>query len=492
VIPTRNEVDNMEPLLTRLAAALAHAEHEIVVVDDSDDGTEQRIAALTPGRHEVTVIHRDGPDRSGGLSTAVVRGLHRARGEFVCVMDADLQHPPEMVAAMLAAGVAGADLVVASRYVKRGSNHGLEGWRRRVLSRAATSLAQVLFSEARRSSDPLSGFFLCRCRVLDGIEFRPAGFKILLELLVCVPGIGVVDLPLRMDPRAAGHSKAGAEQGLLYLSHLRSLFWDVRGSARMWKFAMVGLSGLAVLLPLIALLSGPAHLPAPVAFIPAFGASLVWNTALNRAWTFADQRRGFGNGGTNYFIRGLVTGLLAFAGYSALVAVGLPPVVAALASALSGMVINGLVNRSAIRRRPRLWSDVVRTAGVQAALHRIAVELGADRTYLLPSHGASPAALPAQLVDRVATQRRAVLFVEAPSFRAQRRSNVTVASTLLVPVIAGGEVGAVLVCERVSSRPFDDAHLDAAMTAAHELTALLGDDDPDAEELALQVGAGRV
>ena len=143
----------------------------------------------------------------------------------------------------------------------------------------------------RRLAEALAGFFLCRRALLDGIEFRPVGFKILLELLVCVPGLEVRDVPLRFERRHAGASKATMGQGLLYLRHLRSLFFEVEGSARRWKFALVGGSGLAVFLPLLAVLSGPGHLPALLAFLPAFALSVGWNASLNRLWTFADLRR---------------------------------------------------------------------------------------------------------------------------------------------------------------------------------------------------------
>src|SRR5579864_3964941 len=257
VVPTRNEAANLEPLWNRLAAALRGVAYELCFVDDSDDDTAERIAAMEQAHPEVRLLARRGLDRAGGLSTAVVAGLRMARGEFVCVMDADLQHPPELIPRLLDQAAAGADLVVASRYVAGGSSAGLDGWIRRAVSRGASLVAQVLFREARLTTDPLSGFFLCRRTLIDGIEFRPVGFKILLELLVCVPGLGVVDVAVTQQRRAHGSSKAEMRQGLLYLGHLRSLFLDVPGSARRWKFALVGLSGVAVFVPVLWALSGP-------------------------------------------------------------------------------------------------------------------------------------------------------------------------------------------------------------------------------------------
>ena len=473
VIPTRNEVENVDPLVGRIQAALAGVDFEILFVDDSDDGTAAALAAIAGRDPAVDVVHREGDARAGGLSTAVVRGLHLARGEFVCVMDADLQHPPETIPAMLAAAQAGADVVVASRYTRGSSRRGLDGVGRRAVSRGAGLLAGALFTEARQSSDPLSGFFICRRRVFDGIEFRPVGFKILLELLVCVPGLRVTDVPLQFAERTAGGSKAGARQGLMFLGHMRSLFFDVQGSARPWKFGLVGLSGLAILLPLIAVLTASGRVHPLAAFLPAFLPSLAWNTVLNRAWTFSDQLHRPGDGSWHYLERGAVSGAAMFAAYAGLLAAGLAPVPAALAGAVVAMILNGLANRPAVHRRPRLWSDIATADGVRAALNRICADVGADRSYVLPPRCASPVGVPAGTVERVAGQRRAALFTEMASHRQQRRSNIAIASTLLVPVVESGEVRAVLVCERVAPQPFDAGHLDTAMHAAPGLAGLV-------------------
>lgn len=244
---------------------------------------------------------------------------------------------------MLSAAEKGVDLVVASRYAPGGSSRGLDGIVRHSVSRGAARLAQALFTEARQSSDPLSGFFLCRRTALDGIEFRPVGFKILLELLICVPRLRVQDVPLQFARREAGVSKASTRQGVLYLRHLASLVFQVDGSARAWKFGLVGLSGLGVFLPLVWVLSGLRGVPSLLAFVPAFLASLAWNSILNRWWTFADQRRGLGEGMRGYLPRALASGLAMFAAYATALSAAVAPLSAALAAALIGMGVNGPV-----------------------------------------------------------------------------------------------------------------------------------------------------
>ncbi len=479
VVPTRDERDNAPLVVERVLAALPGVEVEICFVDDSDDDTPGVIARLAerhPGR--VRCLHRTGADRAGGLSTAVMAGLREARGTWVCVMDADLQHPPETLAGMLAAAEAGADLVVASRYVAGGSAGGLDGGLRVLVSRSATGLAHLLFSEARRSSDPLSGFFLCRRALVDGVEFRPVGFKILLELLVLLRDVRVQDVPLVFAERTHGASKAGIGQGVQYLRHLRSLVLDVRGSARTWKFGLVGISGLCVFLPLLWLLTGPVGLPNLAAFAPAFIVALTWNTVVNRLWTYADLRQlGADRGLGGYLGKALLSGVLMFALFAALVTIGIRSPLAGLIAAVASMFLNGVANRPAVKALPVGWALMAADRGVAASLGRLAESIGADRAYLAPANAAGGAE--SALVERAVRSRQAVLLIQAPSYRAQRRTNVDIRSRLVVPVLRDDEVVAAVVCERLSPRAFDQAALEEATAVVQQLAGhLLADARP--------------
>jgi dolichol-phosphate mannosyltransferase len=495
VIPTRNEASNLQPLVDRISAALAGTRYEICFVDDSDDGTADLLRALAKeqpvvqlARPEPTIrcLLRHGADREGGLSTAVVAGLRMARGRYVCVMDADLQHPPELVPVLLAEAERGADLVVASRYAKGGSREGLAGTSRRLVSRGATVVARLLFTEARQSSDPLSGFFLCRRSLVDGIEFRPVGFKILLELLVCVPELRVVDVPMTQSARRAGESKASARQGLLYLRHLWSLFFDVPGSARVWKFGLVGVSGLCVFLPILAILIGIAGVNPLVAFVPAFALSAAWNTLMNWRLTFGDQRRG-GHGPRHYLEFALISGCVMFGVFALLINAHVASVVAGLAAAVVAMVINGLVNRAFIHRGPAVWAAVAIDLGVQGGLSRLADDVGADRVYLLPARGAGASGLPSGLLAHVIAHKRPILITEAASYRAQRRTNIETVSRMLLPVVRDDVVLAVVVCERVAPGGFDPAALETATVAVEAIEPALiaaAADPPQRPEVA--------
>lgn len=117
VVPTKNERDNVGALVERLEAVLPTVAMEIIFVDASTDATPDRIAELAPRCGHDVVLLRQTPDRRrNGLGGAVVQGLRAARAPWACVMDADLQHPPELIAELLEeAESRDLDLVVASR-----------------------------------------------------------------------------------------------------------------------------------------------------------------------------------------------------------------------------------------------------------------------------------------------------------------------------------------------------------------------------------------
>src|ERR671918_752865 len=119
VVPTRNEAENVPRLVRELRESLSDLDYRVVFVDDSTDGTPEVIRGLAEQDGRILLVRREGAERYGGLSTAVTTGMELFSGasEYTCVMDADLQHPPEKVRKMLEiARRSDADVVVASRY----------------------------------------------------------------------------------------------------------------------------------------------------------------------------------------------------------------------------------------------------------------------------------------------------------------------------------------------------------------------------------------
>lgn len=267
VVPTRNELDNIQPLLESLQGTLRGLRVEVIFVDDSDDDTTKVIKdiaqTMSSSLFHIQLEHRlAGDERTGGLATAVVHGMSRAQAEYVAVIDADLQHPPEQLRVFYDHAVAqDADLVVASRYIKGGSNRGLAGVGRRFVSVGLKWTARLLFpGQLFRISDPLSGFFLLRRSLLAGVSLRPIGYKILLEILLRCPWRNALEVPYHFQARVHGQSKAEMQQGLLVLQHMQRLWREVPAAGRIWKIFILillnmlialGLFNLSKLFPLL-------------------------------------------------------------------------------------------------------------------------------------------------------------------------------------------------------------------------------------------------
>jgi glycosyltransferase involved in cell wall biosynthesis/5-hydroxyisourate hydrolase-like protein (transthyretin family) len=237
VLPTYQESRAIGEVIDRLIKALdqiTDLTYEIIVADDdSPDHTWEIALAKIPERPNLRVMRRQG---ERGLATAVLRGWQTARGEILGVMDADLQHPPEIVGKLLQEVDRGADLAVASRYVRGG---GLGDWSaaRRLISRVAQLIALVVLPEvAGRVTDPMSGYFLTRRGAIAGIEMRPCGYKILLEALARAKPRRIGEVGYTFQERFEGESKICLS---VYAQYLRHLFLLRLALFRRWTHMII-------------------------------------------------------------------------------------------------------------------------------------------------------------------------------------------------------------------------------------------------------------
>ena len=226
VVPTLNEAGNIDQLLTALTDALRETpyEYEIVVVDDgSTDGTVERVRDWTQRDARVRLFSRTG---ERGLAGAVLYGWSQSRANLLGVIDADLQHPPELLPELLKR-TEHADIAIASRYAR---NQGTKGWNplRAAVSRLSTLAAAPLISKKNlQVTDPMSGFFVIRRRCIEGLTFQTTGFKLLLEILVRGRIRTVGEVPYQFGLRRAGRSKASASVAFHYLHLLGRLSRDL-------------------------------------------------------------------------------------------------------------------------------------------------------------------------------------------------------------------------------------------------------------------------
>lgn len=289
VIPTRNEADNICPLLARVEKAISGLRAEVIFVDDSTDATASVImAAKAQFPFDITLIARPA-ERRNGLGKAVVEGLRVARFSWVCVLDGDLQHPPEVIPQLLdRACTEGATLVAASRLTEGGSTEGLS-FRRKLISYTLASASQLLFPKRLREvSDPLTGFFLVSRDALDLDALRPEGFKILLEILIRSPHLNVAELPFEFDERHAGESKASSGEAVRLFRQLLRLSYLARQS--FFQFAFVGASGLAVNTLFTALFTEIFGIFYVWSAVLATQGSSLWNFAWTEGWVFRHRK----------------------------------------------------------------------------------------------------------------------------------------------------------------------------------------------------------
>lgn len=222
VVPTLNEAGNIRQVLEYAVGALSplHVQWEIIVVDDnSSDGTGDVVKGFATSDNRIRLAVRDS---ERGLAGAITYGWSQTNAELLGVIDADLQHPPEVLPSLLAAVHNGSDIAIASRYVRPDS---MNGWNpvRKILSQIGVLASASVQRRELRVKDPLSGFFIVRRECIEGIEFQKTGFKLLLEILAKGRIKSVTEVPFQFATRGHGASKANTMTGVYYLLLLLKL-----------------------------------------------------------------------------------------------------------------------------------------------------------------------------------------------------------------------------------------------------------------------------
>ncbi len=278
IVPTINEADNLPALLQRISSALRDTSFEVLIVDDNSADATPAVCAQLAKQYPLKLLVRTDP--SNGLSGAVLHGMAAARGKFLCVMDADLQHPPEKLPELLAPLRSGqADFTLGSRYVPGGSTAAKWGFFRKFNSQFATLLARPF---AGKTTDPMAGFFALKRETYAAAQnLTPLGYKIALELMCKCRVKNVREIPIHFAMRLKGQSKLSLKQQFRYLEHLSRLYdFTFPRASPMVKFlistAASWLVGLAVFLALISARRGPVESIA-IAYLPALLVTAVFH-----------------------------------------------------------------------------------------------------------------------------------------------------------------------------------------------------------------------
>jgi dolichol-phosphate mannosyltransferase len=224
IVPTLCEAENIRLILDRVRNLLdpMGIPYEVIVVDDdSNDATGEIVSAIGAVDPRVRLVVRKG---ERGVAGATLLGWQNSNAPILGVIDADLQHPPELLPKLVAAVLEGRDLAVGSRYATGGS---LGEWHpaRKLLSVLALSAAQPVQKKQIRVKDPTSGYFVLRRECIEGLQFQKSGFKLLLDILVRGRVRSIAEFPYAFSPRTKGESKATFKVACHYALLLSRLYW---------------------------------------------------------------------------------------------------------------------------------------------------------------------------------------------------------------------------------------------------------------------------
>lgn len=243
IIPTFNEKNNVRLIAARIIDILNRENclYEIVFVDDSTDDTPAILQNLCDECSCIRYIHRE---KERGLASAVVKGFYHSQGTQIIVMDADLQHPPELIPLILRR-LSQADIVIPSRFVPGGSDGGLTIFRK-LVSGIARGIGCISIKKLRPISDSTSGYFAMKRSVIRGADLDPIGWKILIEVLVKGKYRTVHEIPYSFVAREVGESKMSIKEQCNYLRHIVRLVTNSPEDHKIYFFCIIGTLGVFI------------------------------------------------------------------------------------------------------------------------------------------------------------------------------------------------------------------------------------------------------
>jgi dolichol-phosphate mannosyltransferase len=207
ILPTYNEAGNIEILLRKLHAVLPAGSLIIVVDDDSEDGTGEKVQELAK-EINIHLISRTG---QRGLGSALKDGINYAlpQGkEFILTMDADLSHDPAVITQMIELGKQGQKIIIGSRYVDKGQNRNflVRVW----VSRISNFLIAELLGIP--CLDSTSGFRMYSSSILTDFDMerlQGKGYSFQWEMLYLLSKqkFPIREIPIDFKKRYLGKSK---------------------------------------------------------------------------------------------------------------------------------------------------------------------------------------------------------------------------------------------------------------------------------------------
>ena len=198
IVPMRNEAATIGRFMHRLLPALERLglDYEVLCVDDGS--TDATWAGLLAWRERAAAVRLLSLSRNFGKEVALTAGMDAARGDAVVLIDADLQHPPELIESFVAKWRAGYDMVYAQRRAREE-----EGWARRATARLFYWLFERLADV--EIPDGAGDFRLLDRKVVEAIKAMPERARFMKGLYAWV-GFRHTGVAFDPDPRRDGRS----------------------------------------------------------------------------------------------------------------------------------------------------------------------------------------------------------------------------------------------------------------------------------------------
>ncbi len=289
IIPTFNEVDNVEKLISSISLAIKNFDFEIVFVDDdSPDGTADKVKTISKSNNRIRCIHRIGRK---GLSSAVIEGALSCSSEFIAVMDGDLQHDESKLPLMInKIEKEKLDIVVASRFFE-GGDANILSFHRKTASKIANSISRLVTGVSL--TDPMSGYFITRKEIFENNakNLYARGFKILLDIFATSNAkLKFAEIGFKFKERNTGVSKMNASVAWEYVMLIWAKKFGWLIPARFFSFGLVGLSGLFVHIIFLHVSSNILNINFIVSQCIATFVAMTSNFFLNNFLTYLDYR----------------------------------------------------------------------------------------------------------------------------------------------------------------------------------------------------------
>jgi glycosyltransferase involved in cell wall biosynthesis len=231
VIPVMNEQGNIQPLIARIAEALAQVEHEVIFVDDgSNDRTVAEIERFATPNTRVLVLNRN-----YGQTTAMAAGIDAAHGELIVMLDGDMQNDPHDIPLMMDHMLEGDWDVVAGVRARR-----KDGF---LLRKVPSKLANWLI---RRVTSVHISDYGCTLKLFKSDVAKNLGLygelHRYIPVLAAMYGARMTEMPVRHHARQAGVSKYGLNRTLKVASDLMLMvFIRKYGQRPMHLFGTAGI-----------------------------------------------------------------------------------------------------------------------------------------------------------------------------------------------------------------------------------------------------------